>query len=674
MMRTDSEDSDYSESNVRSSKRRQASGGGNRSASQRRRGASGRRTQRKSSSTATTAGTAGNKKRKRTRRDRYEDEVGDGGDEEDYDYGIEDEEDFGDGGGDDEDVEYEEDYVSDHDVIRTRTQPLEDIAEVEGEGEEGNGSANHHQNLDPESVNEQAPEDNDEERPTTEITTAFDDNGNASIAGGTRRSSRRRTVNLHPPRRPPPQTNGTKNQLPPEAPPMRRSLRNLVKGRTTRYTEDDSEFDEEGGGGADGGAVGGRRLMTRGRGGGADGDADGDGKDDDFKPNPELEEEEEDVPISEPSEVDSPSKNSRNNKNTSRKRDVSDYSYGGAGDGGYNSPPRTRLRPRKRRSPDPLFTTERDELAQEVRDLRSRRKSETDDVPFEVKHPRRRTRKNVDYRVFKPEELLKFDEEEDEAILTTNNESPSKRRGAGANAYRKTLFPTYGPFGGAGGPTPLFGGPQNVETLGGIDSDSSDEEIAPEFTGDARKHNNNNNNTNNTFAGATAAAAAGAVSTDPLLSQNANNQGTLGKIKDRKALADLDPLGVDQNINFDSVGGLSSHILKLKEMVSLPLLYPEVFMQFKIVPPRGVLFHGPPGTGKTLLARALAADVSSGGRKVTFYMRKGADILSKWLGEAERQLRLLFEEARKSQPSIIFFDEIDGALSFSPMHSYRQRF
>ena len=75
------------------------------------------------------------------------------------------------------------------------------------------------------------------------------------------------------------------------------------------------------------------------------------------------------------------------------------------------------------------------------------------------------------------------------------------------------------------------------------------------------------------------------------------------------------------------------------------------------------------GTGKTLLARALASSVSSHGRKVTFYMRKGADALSKWVGEAERQLRLLFEEARKTQPSIIFFDEIDG---LAPVRSSKQ--
>jgi ATPase family AAA domain-containing protein 2 len=104
-------------------------------------------------------------------------------------------------------------------------------------------------------------------------------------------------------------------------------------------------------------------------------------------------------------------------------------------------------------------------------------------------------------------------------------------------------------------------------------------------------------------------------------------------------------------------------------MTLLPLLYPEVFQQFKVTPPRGVLFHGPPGTGKTLVARALAASCRSGGRSISFYMRKGADCLSKWVGEAERQLRLLFEEARASQPSIIFFDEIDG---LAPVRSSKQ--
>ncbi|KPV78316.1 uncharacterized protein RHOBADRAFT_32969, partial [Rhodotorula graminis WP1] len=143
----------------------------------------------------------------------------------------------------------------------------------------------------------------------------------------------------------------------------------------------------------------------------------------------------------------------------------------------------------------------------------------------------------------------------------------------------------------------------------------------------------------------------------------------LGKVQNAAALADTDPLGVPSSISFDSVGGLGGHIQQLKEMVSLPLLYPEVFERFNMTPPRGVLFHGPPGTGKTLLARALAASCSTDGRKISFFMRKGADCLSKWVGEAERQLRLLFDEAKACQPSIIFFDEIDG---LAPVRSSKQ--
>ena len=95
------------------------------------------------------------------------------------------------------------------------------------------------------------------------------------------------------------------------------------------------------------------------------------------------------------------------------------------------------------------------------------------------------------------------------------------------------------------------------------------------------------------------------------------------------------------------VGGLHHYVHALKEMVFLPLLYPEVFARFKMAPPRGVLLHGPPGTGKTLIARAFAASCSRAGAQVSFFMRKGADVLSKWVGESERQLRLLFAEAQR---------------------------
>ncbi|XP_053301076.1 ATPase family AAA domain-containing protein 2B isoform X2 [Pleuronectes platessa] len=146
-----------------------------------------------------------------------------------------------------------------------------------------------------------------------------------------------------------------------------------------------------------------------------------------------------------------------------------------------------------------------------------------------------------------------------------------------------------------------------------------------------------------------------------------------GVLRDRgkvgASLADVDPMNLDSSVKFDKVGGLSNHIQSLKEMVVFPLLYPEVFEKFKIQPPRGCLFYGPPGTGKTLVARALANECSQGDKKVSFFMRKGADCLSKWVGESERQLRLLFDQAYLMRPSIIFFDEIDG---LAPVRSSRQ--
>lgn len=141
------------------------------------------------------------------------------------------------------------------------------------------------------------------------------------------------------------------------------------------------------------------------------------------------------------------------------------------------------------------------------------------------------------------------------------------------------------------------------------------------------------------------------------------------RVKVGASLADVDPMNLDTSVKFDNVGGLSNHIQSLKEMVVFPLLYPEIFEKFKIQPPRGCLFYGPPGTGKTLVARALANECSQGDRKVSFFMRKGADCLSKWVGESERQLRLLFDQAYLMRPSIIFFDEIDG---LAPVRSSRQ--
>ncbi|KAM8794611.1 ATPase family AAA domain-containing protein 2-like [Eudromia elegans] len=157
------------------------------------------------------------------------------------------------------------------------------------------------------------------------------------------------------------------------------------------------------------------------------------------------------------------------------------------------------------------------------------------------------------------------------------------------------------------------------------------------------------------------------------LPTNFRNDDLKGIHKDRMksgaSLLDATSMPIDTAVRFDGVGGLSEHIAALKEMVILPLLYPEVFEKLQVQPPRGCLFYGPPGTGKTLVARALANECSQGARKISFFLRKGADALSKWVGESERQLRLLFEQAHQSRPSIIFFDEIDG---LAPVRSSRQ--
>ena len=321
---------------------------------------------------------------------------------------------------------------------------------------------------------------------------------------------------------------------------------------------------------------------------------------------------------------------------------------------------------RSRRVSDNDSEVEADELAEELDDLKgsSRRRRAArarEEIIMDQPRQRRAAQKQVDYRIINPE--LQFPPEEDDGPPVQS--TPSKRARSGVTGYR-SLFSTYGPFGGAGGPPPVLGGPEGLGATAGADSDSSDEEnmARPKPPGVGGLIGMTPTTNHAPSLGLFPATAAQVHGADP-----AQTPANLGKVKDKQALADADPLGVDQNINFDAVGGLQGHIDQLKEMVALPLLYPEVFQRFHVTPPRGVLFHGPPGTGKTLLARALASSVSSQGRKVTFYMRKGADALSKWVGEAEKQLRLLFEEARKNQPSIIFFDEIDG---LAPVRSSKQ--
>lgn len=120
---------------------------------------------------------------------------------------------------------------------------------------------------------------------------------------------------------------------------------------------------------------------------------------------------------------------------------------------------------------------------------------------------------------------------------------------------------------------------------------------------------------------------------------------------------------------WESVAGLQNVVQCMKEVVILPLLYPGCFDSLGITPPRGVLLHGYPGTGKTLVVRALVGACARGGKRIAYFARKGADCLGKYVGDAERQLRLLFQVAEQCQPSVIFFDEIDG---LAPKRSRQQ--
>ena len=109
------------------------------------------------------------------------------------------------------------------------------------------------------------------------------------------------------------------------------------------------------------------------------------------------------------------------------------------------------------------------------------------------------------------------------------------------------------------------------------------------------------------------------------------------------------------DVTYDDIGGMAATIDQLREMVELPLRYPELFQRLGVDPPKGVLLHGPPGTGKTRLARAVANESDA-----QFFLINGPEIMGSAYGESEGRLRQVFEEASKSAPSIVFIDEIDS--------------
>ena len=109
------------------------------------------------------------------------------------------------------------------------------------------------------------------------------------------------------------------------------------------------------------------------------------------------------------------------------------------------------------------------------------------------------------------------------------------------------------------------------------------------------------------------------------------------------------------HLTYEDIGGLRREIGLIREMIELPLRHPELFQKLGIDPPKGVLLHGPPGTGKTMIAKAVANETDA-----NFVSISGPEIMSKYYGESEKQIREIFEEAEKSAPTIIFIDEIDS--------------
>ncbi len=108
-------------------------------------------------------------------------------------------------------------------------------------------------------------------------------------------------------------------------------------------------------------------------------------------------------------------------------------------------------------------------------------------------------------------------------------------------------------------------------------------------------------------------------------------------------------------VSYEDIGGLDWELRLVREMIELPLKFPEIFGLLGIDPPKGVLLVGPPGTGKTLIARAISNEV-----RAHFIHVSGPEVIHKYYGESEAKLRQVFEEARRNAPSIIFLDEMDA--------------
>ncbi len=145
----------------------------------------------------------------------------------------------------------------------------------------------------------------------------------------------------------------------------------------------------------------------------------------------------------------------------------------------------------------------------------------------------------------------------------------------------------------------------------------------------------------------------------PLIAIETDPEGVIIVTEDTEVTLREEPIsGFERSgsgITYEDIGGLTGEIQRVREMVELPMKHPQIFKKLGIEPPQGVLLHGPPGTGKTLLAKAVANETSA-----SFFSIAGPEIISKYYGESEQQLREIFEDATEDAPSIIFIDELDS--------------
>jgi len=146
----------------------------------------------------------------------------------------------------------------------------------------------------------------------------------------------------------------------------------------------------------------------------------------------------------------------------------------------------------------------------------------------------------------------------------------------------------------------------------------------------------------------------------PFVVTKTNPRGILKIVPSTKITISTKPVSESEiskmpDVTYEDIGGLKDEIQKVREMIEMPMKHPEVFSKLGIDPPKGVLLYGPPGTGKTLLAKALANEINA-----YFTSINGPEIMSKYYGESEENLRKVFEDAGENSPAIIFIDEIDA--------------